>query len=401
VAVGAVALLAYLGEQTAVATPATLLGKLTLASAAAHGASAGVVSAQAVALADSVLRAALWAKIKLCACGLGAVVTVAVASVVAVQSIPAPSAAGQLRMIERVGLRGHRGPVRAVAFSPGGELLATGGEDGQLKLWDPASGKERTSWQAHPNGIWGVAFSPDGRIVASAGADDSIRLWDVATGNLRLALPKRNESQFSLAFNPAGDILACAELTTITLWDANTGALRAMAADHRGQPSQRIGFSADGTWLVTSDADSTIRLRDPLSGQTKVTLGQANISLATKGNYEGYIALAPDGRSLARGGASGMVSVWDLESRKLRTRFSVPFQDGLLLTYSPDGMLLATAGTYGNPDVKFWNPRTGKELGGTPVEKTPRILALAFSPDGKTLATGSWESAQLWCREEQ
>src|SRR5262249_653318 len=152
----------------------------------------------AASLADSVLRAVLWAKIKLCACGLGAVATVALVTVVAVQSTP--SAPGQLRMSERVALRGHRGPIRAVAFSAGGGLVATGGEDGQVKLWDPASGKERASWRAHPNGIWGVAFSPDGRTIASGGADNTIRLWDVATGNLRISMPGGKETQFFLAF---------------------------------------------------------------------------------------------------------------------------------------------------------------------------------------------------------
>jgi RNA polymerase sigma factor (sigma-70 family) len=401
VAVSAVALLAYLGQQTAVAAPAALLSKLSLASAAAQGAAAGGISAQAAALADSVLRAALWVKIKLCACGLGVVATVALVTVVAGQSTPTPRAAGQLRMIERAALRGHRGPIRAVAFSPNGELLATGGEDGQVKLWDPASGKERLSWQAHPNGIWGLAFSPDGRTVASGGADNSIRLWEVATGKLRISLPGGTETQFFLAFHPAGDILASAGLTRIHLWDANTGVQRATADDHRGQYCYPMTFSADGKWLLTSDADSTIRLRDPLTGETKATLGEANIRLAGKGNYEGYIALAPDGRTVARAGDGGIVSVWDLESRQLRSRFSAPFQDGLLLAYSPDGKILATAGTYGNPEVKFWDPRSGKQLGSTPLEKTPRILALAFSPDGQTLATGSWESGQLWSRQEE
>ncbi len=82
---------------------------------------------------------------------------------------------------ERLTLTGHKGEVYGVAFSPDGRILASAAEDGLIKLWEPASGKELRSISAHGNCANDLSFSPDGRLLASAGCDHTVKIWDTAT----------------------------------------------------------------------------------------------------------------------------------------------------------------------------------------------------------------------------
>ena len=112
--------------------------------------------------------------------------------------------------------------VNSVAFSPDSKTLATGGVDEPIKLWDVASGKERTQLQGHTKSVWSVGFSPNGKILASGSANNSIKLWDVATGKELSTLKAhiKTVSWSCLAFSPDGKTLASASWDkTVKLWD--------------------------------------------------------------------------------------------------------------------------------------------------------------------------------------
>jgi WD40 repeat protein/tRNA A-37 threonylcarbamoyl transferase component Bud32 len=115
---------------------------------------------------------------------------------------------------------GHRGPVKVLLFSPTGKLLASGGADGVIKLWDAVSGKEEGTLQGHKGEVRGLAFSPDGKVLASASADGTVRLWGVLSGKERAVLQGHPGGVGAVAFSPDGKTLASGEFDgTVRLWD--------------------------------------------------------------------------------------------------------------------------------------------------------------------------------------
>jgi WD40 repeat protein/serine/threonine protein kinase len=270
----------------------------------------------------------------------------------------------------------HLDGIYSLAFSPDGRTLASGGRDGCLNFWDPATGELRTTVSNSVGPVFGISFSPDGGRVATAGwrptfANADLQVLDAETGQPCFRFPPPGQVT-CVAYSPDGTGLATAGPDQlIALWDVPTGYLRAKFTGHTGV-IWSLAWSPDGQRLATAGWDGSVRLWD-------VTHSEDGDSLPTGANFSA--AFSPDGRVLATGGAG--LELWHPASgRHLRTLSEMTTWD-IRVAFSPDGNTLAACGE--DNVIHFYSTRDWSHLGIIPAPANS-ITALAFSPDGKTLA---------------
>ena len=282
--------------------------------------------------------------------------------------------------------------VRALAFSPAGKFLAAGGDDGNVRLWDTATHSQAGATMATGAPVVAVSFSANGTTLATAGSDDGTELWAFATQEQTgTALGSGRVS--ALAFNPDADVLATgAGNGTIELWDP-AGFHQSSAPIAAGTPESRDAaggrapavLSTRGDVLAVSDDRGTVRLWNAL------TRRPAGRPIASHHAVTG-LALSPDGKILAVAGDG--LQLWSTASgQRIGGPLPAADADGPA-AFSPDGRLVAAIGADGK--ARLWQVATQQETG-VAVTTGPGQSALAFSPDGKTLATiGANGTAALW-----
>jgi hypothetical protein len=259
-------------------------------------------------------------------------------------------------------LRGHVGPVRALAFSGTRPLLASGSTDTTIRIWDLGSGKELKALTSHFGAIRAIAFSPDGQLVASGGDDGSLRIWDWAGGKEIKAMRGRQGIVFSVAFSPDGLTLATGGSDTMVhLWDLASGRERSALSGHTGEVYS-IAFSADGSLLASAAADGTVRVWDLAGGRERNTF-----SGHTGEVYS--IAFAADGRTVVSAGADGTVRVWEVATGNERSTLAGHTGPVWALALSADGALVASGG---RDRVVRLRPPDAPALGTALAEKMKR-----------------------------
>ena len=143
--------------------------------------------------------------------------------------------------------RDHRGPITIAKFAPNGKILATGGQDGTVRLWDARSGQLRRVLPAHRGRVRAIAFSPDGSVLASAGSDGGLRFWHVATGQSSVVTNFRKGPVNSMAFMPDGKrIVLSVDSGHVTLWRLRDLKPEWTLTTTRNFPSD-VAVSPDGT----------------------------------------------------------------------------------------------------------------------------------------------------------
>jgi WD40 repeat protein len=290
-------------------------------------------------------------------------------------------------------LSGHRDTVRAVAFSADGQMIASGSDDKNVRLWYTLRRTRIKTLIGHEKPVTAVDFSPDGARLASASEDRTIRLWDVAKRFCLTALAGHTAGVNGVAFGPAGSLLASAsDDSTVRLWDAASRKPVCTLGAHDG-PASDVAFSPDGSLLVSGGIDRCVRL---WAVAERRELAALDVPDAVR-----RLAFSPDGSLLAVALDGGGVTLMNVAKReKIGAIHYADYNANCArgVAFSPDGVLLAVASLDGN--LRLWKVthigtqnRALRVLGG----HEGGVMDVHFSPGGRVLASGSHDQTlRLW-----
>jgi len=280
-------------------------------------------------------------------------------------------------------------PVISLGFTPDGRTLAVAG-GGRLELWALPEGVRRLALPAVTGEAGALAFSPGGDRLATGGPQPGwVHVWDTVTGRALQLLRGPAGSLTSLAFSPDGARLAAAGSGgEAGLWEWPSGQQLAVLAGHRGAIPQTL-FSPEGRWLITAGVDATIRYWEtgPLDEGPAVAMCADGLPV---------MAAAPSGRAaVVCRSAPAEVALWDLAAgQRLRV-----WPVGLAVTrlaLSPDGKRLAVAGA-GPGAGALWAAADGRPVAALSPPAGVALTAFAFSPDSLWLAAaGSDGAVRVW-----
>jgi WD40 repeat protein len=332
-----------------------------------------------------------------------------------IRTLTDPGTTGKLRRIGAGPYEYGTSGTYAVAFSPDGRTLAIGDASGRTYLWDTATWTPATTLtnplvktKNVPRTVSAVAYSPNGQMLATGYGQLATYLWDVARRTLTAILTSPNDiccTTAPVVFSPDGRTLAVGGGDGQTfLWDASTGKLLAILTTARtaGGPNDvfSLAFSPNGRTLAVGGINSSTYLWNVATRKQIAALpdpGSTGVNA---------VVFSPDGKTLAAGDENGMIYFWNVATRSLITTQGMPGTGNRSiesLAFSPDGQTLAAADYDGR--TYLWGEIIGRPTGGlvgvvlfaTLTEPHGYPYGLAFSPDGKTLATLSpYGSAYLW-----
>ncbi|WZH44187.1 wd-repeat protein [Fusarium acuminatum] len=282
-------------------------------------------------------------------------------------------------------LEGHKDAVTSVALSPDNQLIASGGYDKTVKIWDITTGLCRHTFKDHDDTIHSITFLLDGKSLVSA--SNTIKIWDMETGLCLKTLQDHEGNVRSVASSSDGQYLASGSYDrTIKIWSSKTGKCLKTFKDHSDQITS-VAFSPNNEHLVSGSADNTVKIWDMKSFSCLQTLQAHDAEVSS-------VAFLPDGKRLASVSHDNTIKVWDAV-----TGSSLPILEscsylGIAIAFSADGKSFAVGGF--DSSIKLLDVETGvilQTLGGV----ISPIASVVFTANGQHLVSGSHDgSVKIW-----
>ncbi|MBD2743586.1 serine/threonine-protein kinase [Coleofasciculus sp. FACHB-1120] len=285
-------------------------------------------------------------------------------------------------------LTDHLSSIGSVAISPDAQILASGGFDRTIKLWDLKTGKLLNSLLEHSKPVLTVAFSPNGQLLASGSVDNTLKLWSLPAGTVNCTIAGHLDSviSISVAISPDGQAIASgSDDQTIKIWHLDSGELLHTFRNSRGVNS--VAISPNGHILASGSSDNSITLWDLGSGQVLETLVGHSRDVNA-------IAFSPNGRILASGSSDNTIKLWDLNSCQLLSTLEGHSDWVRAVAFSPNRQTLVSGSA--DATIKLWHLASGEVLH-TLEGHSKDVNAIAISPDGQTLVSGSRDhTIKIW-----
>ena len=293
-------------------------------------------------------------------------------------------------------LEGHSGVVYKALFTPDSSRLISAGEDANIGIW-PLEGIENFSnhrlFKQHNQDVVAIDVNSGGKLIASGGYDGQVMLWNTETRELVKSLKGPSEARIlTLTFNQTGNFLAAgSDDGKVYLWRQADDFDQPKILSHAGKVVTSMSFSPDARQLATADSDGKIRLWS-LDGNLEDELDHGALILS--------ILHSQDGQTLISAGLSSKLKVWNLAT-KTATELGDSQSTIHQIAISPDGLLLAAAGQ--DNTVRVWRKASGGKTFGSPTTLTAHttpVYRVAFSPDQRFLATAGVDGQlNLWSIE--
>ncbi len=284
--------------------------------------------------------------------------------------------------------QGHSAWVSAVAWSPGGQYIASGSWDNTVQIWNSATGHTKLTYTGHTHTVKAVAWSPDGTYIASGSWDNTVHVWHAATGDDLPGYYTHSAQVEAVAWSPDGISIASAgHDCTVQVWKA---ANRATIFIYRGHtaPIWSVAWSPDGRYIASASHDHTIQVWNAMTGEHILTYQGHTAQVST-------VAWSPDKQHIASASLDGVVQLWHISTGKTLLSYGDDAGAVKALGWSPDGRSIASA----VKTVQVWDTKA-------PTPRTPIftyhghsswINALAWSPDGRWIASASDDqTVQIW-----
>ena len=273
-------------------------------------------------------------------------------------------------------------------ISPSGKQLASPDKDERtINVWDATTGTTIASLRGHEGPVYALAYSPDGKRLASGSADMTIRLWEPGSGKEVAAMLGHEKPVEWLSYSPDGQRICSLDGQSGRLWDATTGRVIAVLA---GPVTKATAiFTPDSRRLVIG-LDRQVCLYDASTGRRIAVLGRHEHQIV-------HLVVSPDGKRIAsHGDHENNIRLWDAETGQEVAVLRGDIEHPGALAFSPDGSRLASGSVYPDNTVRLWDASTGQRIADMRGHKNT-IRSVAFSPDGRRVVSASQDqTVWLW-----